>query len=42
MEKWIKVEDVLLNLRGWLQAGDYNELQQCVSDYINELEEPSS
>ena len=38
-EEWIKVEDVLLNMRGWLQANDFEELQQCVSDYINELEE---
>ena len=39
LEKWVKVDDVLLNLRSWLQANDFSELNQCVSDYINELEE---
>lgn len=39
LEKWIKVDDVLMNINGWLDANDYDELHQCVSDYINELKE---
>ena len=35
----VRVEDILMNLRCWLDAGNFRELRQCVSDYINELEE---
>ena len=39
---WIKTEDVLFNLRSWLEANDFDELMQCVTDYIDELNEKES
>ena len=39
--KWVKLDDLLLDLEGFLQAEDYAELKQCVSDLIDELKEES-
>jgi len=38
-KKWVVVDDVLLDMKSWLEANDFAELKQCVSDFINELEE---
>jgi len=28
-----------LDMKSWLEANDFAELKQCVSDFVNELEE---
>jgi len=37
--KWVAVDDVLLDMKGWLEANDFAELKQCISGFVNELEE---
>jgi len=38
-KKYINVDDLLIDLNSWLEAGDYKELKQCVEDFISELKE---
>ena len=40
--KWVNLDSLLLDMKSWLEAEDYDELKQCVSDFINELEEIKS
>jgi len=37
--QFVSIPNLLNDLESWLQAEDYDELKQCVSDFINELEE---
>ena len=39
LKRWVSMSSILDDLKSWLQANDYDELKQCVEDYINELEE---
>ena len=36
---WIKIDDVLSDMRDWSKSNGFDELHQYVSDFINELEE---
>jgi hypothetical protein len=38
-ELWIPFSQLILDLKSMIEAEDYAELKQCVSDLINELEE---
>jgi len=37
--KVVSVNDLIIDLKSWLDANDYIEVTQCISDLINELEE---
>ena len=39
LKRWFSLDSLLSDLNSWLQANDYEELKQCVEDFINELEE---
>ena len=39
LKRWVSLDSLLSDLNSWLQANDYDELKQCVEDFINELEE---
>ena len=39
LKRWVSMDSLLSDLNSWLQAEDYDELRQCVKDFINELEE---
>lgn len=41
LEKWVNYDELLSDLKSWLQSNDFDELKQCVEDTINELEEDS-
>jgi len=35
----VVIEAKKLDMKSWLEANDFAELKQCVSDFVNELEE---
>lgn len=39
LKRWVSLNSILDDMNSWLQAEDYDELKQCVEDYINELQE---